>query len=364
MKRSIQLDFLRFLGIFLVMINHSYVDDKTVLGSFIKEIWYGGWIGVDLFFVLSGYLVSGLIFNEYKLYDTFNSKNFLIRRGFKIYPTFYFFLISSYFFFNYATKEHYSLIKMVYEGVFISNYMGYNNGHIWSICVEEHFYFLLALVFFVLIKYKKVQLNVFVGIYLSLLILGLVCRYYNYLHYSSYDFDRDYTQSHYRFDALFFGVLLSYIAHYKSDLITKALASKLNIPVIIVSVVFLCSNFVFPRPDYRFISVVNLAINPVCFGYLMINIISFKNNLFLKLITPLAYVGKYSYSIYLFHKLFNFIAIHAEKSGGAAYFLLYFLLSIGGGILISKLIEYPLINLREKYFPSRSVKPHAFKPAD
>jgi peptidoglycan/LPS O-acetylase OafA/YrhL len=50
-----------------------------------------GWIGVDLFFVLSGFLISGLLFNEYKARSSISFKRFFIRRGLKIYPAFYLF---------------------------------------------------------------------------------------------------------------------------------------------------------------------------------------------------------------------------------------------------------------------------------
>jgi len=363
MKRNLQLDFLRFCGVFLVMMNHIRVMGHSPLDNCIQRISVGGWIGVDLFFMLSGYLVSGLIFNEYKLHQSFDGKNFLIRRGFKIYPTYYIFLLFTFFFFNYFTKAHYSLAGLFHESIFISNYSSYNNVHVWSICVEEHFYFLLTLVFFVLIKYKKVELKSFVLIYLFLLVLGLVCRTYNYFHYTDYNFDRDYTRSHFRFDSLFFGVLLAYIAHYKNYLFDNLLKNKFNVVFCILSVLFLLSNFVFYRETSRWLSVINLSVNPICFGYLMLNIIRYKNELFIKIIAPLSYIGKYSYSIYLFHRFFDVIAKSVTKHA-IPYYLLYFILSIVGGIIISKTIEYPIINIRERYFPSRSTKRHAFKSAD
>jgi peptidoglycan/LPS O-acetylase OafA/YrhL len=364
MKRNLQLDFLRFVGVFLVMMNHIIISGHSVLNYGIQKISGGGWIGVDLFFVLSGYLVSGLIFNEYKSHHSFNGTNFLIRRGFKIYPTFYFFLGFTFLFFNHFTKTPYSLAGLLHEGIFISNYSSYNNVHIWSICVEEHFYFLLTVVFVVLIKFKKVELRSFVLIYLFLLALGLTCRTYNYFHYTDYNFDRDYTKSHFRFDSLFFGVLLAYIAYYKNHLFDNLFSNKFNPLFIVISLVFLLSNFVFYRDSHRWLSVINLAVNPICFGYLMLNIIRYKNVLFIKIITPLAYIGKYSYSIYLFHLFFNYVAIHIVQNGGVLYYVLYFILSIIGGIIISKSIEYPVINFRERYFPSRATKKHPFKSVD
>src|SRR6185437_81561 len=89
MKRNIQLDFLRFCGVFLVMVVHLSITGHTYLDKILSTIKVGGWTGVDLFFVLSGYLVSGLIIRENELYGSFDPVRFLIRRGFKIYPTYY-----------------------------------------------------------------------------------------------------------------------------------------------------------------------------------------------------------------------------------------------------------------------------------
>ena len=62
----------------------------------LTSVWLrGGWIGVDIFFVLSGFLVSGLLFNEQQRTGLVRVKNFLIRRGFKIYPSFYFLILIS-----------------------------------------------------------------------------------------------------------------------------------------------------------------------------------------------------------------------------------------------------------------------------
>ncbi|NJM15178.1 MAG: acyltransferase [Bacteroidales bacterium] len=75
-------DFLRFVAVVLVIYRHS---DSIGTLNFI------GWVGVDLFFVLSGFLVSGLMFKEYKKTGGVKIKRFLMRRAFKIYPPFYVF---------------------------------------------------------------------------------------------------------------------------------------------------------------------------------------------------------------------------------------------------------------------------------
>src|SRR5690606_2129619 len=102
-----------------------------------------------LFFVLSGYLVSTLIYKEFLSTGRFSMKVFLIRRGLKIYPLFYSFVIISLifvavstYFFGYQ-KEDLSF-KIFSEVVFVQNYFEGLWGHTWSLAIEEHFYLLLA----------------------------------------------------------------------------------------------------------------------------------------------------------------------------------------------------------------------------
>src|ERR1700754_2595070 len=80
MVRLRELDFLRGIAIILVLMRH------IPLSSYTTNL---GWIGVDLFFVLSGFLVSGLLFKEYMRYGKINPGRFLIQRGFKIYPIYF-----------------------------------------------------------------------------------------------------------------------------------------------------------------------------------------------------------------------------------------------------------------------------------
>src|ERR1700744_1523672 len=144
-NRNSSLDFLRFGAIILVLFRHLYIDGHSIPERIAQFIRGGGWVGVDLFFVLSGFLVSGLIFKEYETYGTFSPGRFLIRRGFKIYPAFYLFLGLTWgmtLYYHYASHE--GSMKYLYEALFICNYTKLEPMHswLWSICVEEHFYIL------------------------------------------------------------------------------------------------------------------------------------------------------------------------------------------------------------------------------
>jgi peptidoglycan/LPS O-acetylase OafA/YrhL len=81
--RNKRLDILRCVAILLVIFYH---------GGVVKYLSPSGWMGVDLFFVLSGFLISGLLFSEYRKNGSIQFKRFFVRRGFKIYPAFYSFV--------------------------------------------------------------------------------------------------------------------------------------------------------------------------------------------------------------------------------------------------------------------------------
>src|SRR5690242_15756489 len=92
-SRSLQLDFLRGIAILLVLFSHAPIGSRSgifthLTGAMVRF----GWTGVDLFFVLSGFLVGGLIFAELRKGARFDAKRFLIRRGFKIWPAYAIFI--------------------------------------------------------------------------------------------------------------------------------------------------------------------------------------------------------------------------------------------------------------------------------
>ena len=107
------IDILRAFAILGVLFRHSIIDT-----------WYSrpGWAGVDLFFVLSGFLVSGLLFNEFKKSGQVNIKRFLIRRGFKIYPAFYIFLLVALITEKYWFRVNYPLQNILSELFFMQSY--------------------------------------------------------------------------------------------------------------------------------------------------------------------------------------------------------------------------------------------------
>ena len=90
-QRLVGLDLLRLVAVLLVLGAH-FREVPSEGGAWFRAWQRGGWIGVDLFFVLSGFLVSGLLFCEHQRTGRVEVGRFLVRRGWKIYPPFWLFI--------------------------------------------------------------------------------------------------------------------------------------------------------------------------------------------------------------------------------------------------------------------------------
>jgi peptidoglycan/LPS O-acetylase OafA/YrhL len=173
-----------------------------------------GWTGVDLFFVLSGFLISGLLFKEIETTGSLNAGRFWYRRAFKILPSYLFFLIVMA-----ATKATAWLdttswatigASLAKHLLFAQNYLGHNpNGPTWSLAVEEHFYILLPCLLLLLL-YKastREQFERWLLIVGSCVIAGVPALRTVHAVVRGVSLD-DYQLSHFRADGLFFGVMV------------------------------------------------------------------------------------------------------------------------------------------------------------
>lgn len=140
------LDFLRALAILLVVNQHvSMTFARQIAANAYSHFWptRNGWIGVDLFFVLSGYFIGGQLWKELRKTRTVSLKKFMIRRGLRIWPLYFFIFLVVFLATHGAPERQHGWTDLV----FITNYT--NHGIVdgsWSLCTEEQFYLLTPLV--------------------------------------------------------------------------------------------------------------------------------------------------------------------------------------------------------------------------
>lgn len=370
MNRLRELDFLRGIAIILVLLRH------IPLFSLFQNM---GWIGVDLFFVLSGFLVSGLLFKEYIKYGNIKPKLFLIRRGYKIYPIYYLFYIPYLLFILY--KTHFDLIGFLSDMTFTQNYIhgwGYAYGASWSLAVEEHFYFGLTLMLWLVIKYKKIKLekisnkqfsiNSFETLLVFIMFLSILLRLvFNLLFPEKYDEVRLFTTTQFRIDSLLMGVLISYFYYFRlKDLAT--MFNKYKCKLLVVSILgIVWTPFIDPVPSI-FVKTIGFTILYISFGIILVFFLMQKdiNQLLNKFLTPtlvnsVSRIGFCSYSIYIIHSFVIKICyliiknhqIFSIVTNKYSFFLLASTLSILIGMFMTYKIEKYFLKLRNVYYPSR-----------
>lgn len=355
--RNIGLDVLRFFSVFLVLGRHI---DKELLNHSFLIVWQrGGYVGVDLFFVLSGYLISTLIFKEYERTGDFNAVRFLIRRGFKIYPAFWLVLFVS-IIFGILTKQRPTNAQIFYELFFVQNYhLPLFLGFSWSLAVEEHFYLLFSAICYGLKKLKCE--NVFRSIPRIVFVISLTCllfRFINYNEYMNSTFLGEYTlRTHCRIDSIFFGVLLGYLIYYKDlGMKLRRIPSSL---FCFLALVLLSPAFIYPLEEpNRWLALWGPILFCLAAGMLVISAIRTERsqNHVVKLFAAL---GGASYSIYLWHITVISRGVPLLKktigfSNPVIVLSTYIVGALAFGWLMNRIVEMPMLKLRDYCFKEKT----------
>src|SRR5579864_7659062 len=258
--RNQSLDVLRGLAVLLVIFSHCRVP------------WLGaGWIGVDLFFVLSGFLISGLLFSELRDRGQVSAGRFLVRRGLKIYPAYFFFLgltallfphlrrylpMQLFFLQNYLRPAHWA-------HVLDPSYQLWD--HTWSLAVEEHFYLALPILLILLLKAKR--LSLIPAISFAMILVGFAVRW----HYAMVNGPvggRPMFMTHQRIDSLFCGVALGYLFYFQEKRFMRfslPFTGALGVVLIAVSVAIIEREYTSPM-----VTSFTLTLNLLAFGMILL----------------------------------------------------------------------------------------------
>jgi peptidoglycan/LPS O-acetylase OafA/YrhL len=357
------LDLLRLLAIVLVLGRHmpSIPESWPAGAQQLLRIWNrGGWVGVDLFFVLSGFLVSGLLFTEFKSRHRLGVGRFFLRRGWKIYPPFFVLILATVLM---RLREGMPVppVSLAAELFFLQSYMTGLWSHTWSLAVEEHFYLLLPLTLTVMLRWNKnslTPLQPILPLAAVVAVLALAARMLNWYLRPSYGNLTHLYASHLRLDSLFLGVAVSYAYHFHSSQF-EGLFSRHRRSLLLAGALLLTPAFAFTLERTPFIYTIGLTIFAAGSGMMLVGILlsEIPDG---HVTRALATVGSYSYSIYLWH-MFVVVwglpliegAIDAELAPGtrlATYLAVSFVL----GMAMARVVELPALRVRDRWFPSRS----------
>ena len=305
------IDSLRALAVLAVIIYHVDVNYLP-----------GGFLGVDLFFVLSGYLISSLIIKEYRKTGSLNLYNFYIRRARRLLPAVYFMItvglvvmvlfnevllrkshLDAIFGYIYSSNWWYIFHKLDYFDSF-----GAQSPfkHLWSLAIEEQFYMIFPLLFLLINRKKKskdgtYKLNKnFLYVVLGLILVSLIAHI---LLFDINNISRIYFGTDTRAFSLLVGVVGAIL--YPMEKLHAKETPQQNIMYSVVSLVSIATlitvmiytseyNTWLYRGGFLLVAIIGLIVI-ISSGKqhtLMSRLLSFK---------PVVFIGKISYSLYLWH---------------------------------------------------------------
>lgn len=349
MKYIKQLDSLRAIAVLLVMISHWSPKKHYVFETL-------GFIGVNIFFVLSGFLITSILLNNKEKALNLGIgkkqlvKNFYAKRVLRIFPIYYLTIFFLYFLGNSLPSNIENSIG--YHLTYTSNFYFYNaqhwdhvTSHLWSLSVEEQFYLIWPwIVLFINNKFLKNAIYIFIAI--GIFSQFMAINSWNILLPSSC------------FDAFGLGALLSWnITFNKSNI--KKFYKRLSIVIIpIVCGVFIIG-FTFGYLNVKPRFVISLLM------FWMLTAIILKkestsfvfrylwNNKFL------IFLGKISYGLYLYHNILPHITVKFREYlpvisqnihlKTASYIMWDFALVILISWISFKFIEQPFLRLKKSF---------------
>lgn len=359
------LDGLRFIGAFMVFLFHAFTINREVWGVFFESapfVWMRkltsiGHYGVNLFFVLSGFLITYLMLKELKERGKIHVGFFLVRRILRLWPLYFVIVLFGFFIFPHLPFGIQTVHEFWRYGLFLSNFDEIINGSrdainfltaTWSVSIEEQFYISWALVigFF---QWKTIRsFRVF---FLVIIAGSFAFRWYyaanpELLYYHTLSVISD----------MAIGGLLATIV-FK----TPSIPWIENLSVwLIVGIYLLGIGFLFVPHKLlpgKLISLERL-ISGLFFAFVLLEQLQAKHSFFKADRIPyFQRAGKLTYGFYLFHCLLIFYLCKTFESLNwtqqAGYFILYFVLLLFLNSLLSiisyRYFEKPLLNLK-RYF--------------
>lgn len=347
MHRLTGLDLLRAIAIVWVMLFHSWIVGG--LGDPYDAAARYGWMGVDLFFVLSGYLIGYQLLKPLSLGEPLHFGEFYLRRAYRILPAFLT-VLAIYALFP-SWREAPGLQPAWQFLTFTMNLLiDYQHNqafsHAWSLCVEEHFYLLFPLLAWLLTRRRSRALVCSLCVFV--VAAGMLIRGYASVH------DKDYLESIYyptytRLDGLMAGVLLAAIQSYQPKR-WAALQSRANALAVAGLIVIGAAIWLFR----------DRSLAPVVFGFpllalgfaLLVTAAAGERSFGRWRIPGAGWVAAMSYSLYLSHKLAmhwvaRLLTTHPQIRGWAA-FSIYAAVIILFGALLHYGVERPFLRLREQ----------------
>ena len=346
-----EIDGLRAIAVSSVILYHAQLN---IFGT---KVFEGGFIGVDIFFVISGYLITSLILKELESTGKFSFSYFYERRARRILPALIVVILASlpaaWLFLapgNFIEFTKSALYSLGFSSNFYFHYSGLQYGaedgllkpllHTWSLSVEEQYYILFPVILLIIFKFfRKYLLGIlFLGFFTSLLMAEWGSK--NYPAATFYFL-------HTRMWELIAGSLLAYFEIFKKK---PSNNSILNLTLPAVGIIMIMHSIIFYNDKIFHPSFFTLS--PII-GVCLIILYSKKDEIITKILSSKIFVGigLISYSMYLWHyPIFAFARIKSDMTPSQYDKFEWIVLTIFVSIISYFFIEKFFRNKKTKFF--------------
>ena len=355
------LDGLRGFAVLAVMMRHFQYEgfnDHAIV--FLP----GGGIGVDLFFVLSGFLITTLLLQEWVTTGSISILNFYVRRGLRLLPAVAAFLV------GFLVIAAFVPTPTVFTGevsttVLIKNLFGISTysynwlmafewdrvwglGHLWSLSVEEQFYVVWPVLLLLLLRFRvsTVHLLALTG---AVFVVSASLPFIR----PEASFDRFYFATDYRIHTILVGCLLAqlYVGGFLKTSVTLHPLFKVGLTA---SIAFLVLAAVALEGEAGFVFLGGYTFVAVAGGFVLTAALFATQGLGHQMLTnkAIVYVGKRSYALYLWHYAIGYWLRDLDI---VPQILLSFAASFLAAELSHRLVEAPALRLKEHFGPASEV---------
>ncbi len=355
------LDTLRFLAAYMIVTLHCFFGWKAFFGhpdlitsslspgmlARVEIVMHNLAFGVDIFFIISGFLITYLLLSEHKRTGRVDVLRFYIRRAFRIWPLYFLLILTApvlTFFFFEPSPDY------LYQFLFAGNFDVIHHGtksvatdHLWSICIEEHFYLFCPLLIAFIPPKKLPQ------ILLAIIVASIFFRGYVSTWAEGYGMTL-YMHTLSRIDVLALGSLFGYLYFHEKIKFDHPLGVRLSLYAVF-TLLFLAVDYA--ECGTFFSATVKKYFFVILAAYWAGNFLFNPNAKFRPGVNLFNRFGKVSYGIYMFNPVLIFLTLETFVAFGwrnyFAFLGIVHVLLAATTFLSYRFIELPFLSLKEKY---------------